>query len=130
MIGLDTTAVIDLFKKDSKIKELIGSLNENICSTVINYQELMFGLNAEDSAHLVEESFYDSFFDGIFLFLLDKESAKKSREILWNLRRNGKNIGKSDCSIAGIFLVNGVTKIITRNVKHFEQIPGLKVISY
>lgn len=39
-------------------------------------------------------------------------------------------IGRFDSMIAGILLANGVDKIITKNVKHFEKIKGLRVISY
>ena len=130
MIGLDTTAAIDLFKKNNDIKILIDNLEEDICSTIINYQELMYGLNPENLDHNKEEGFYDDLFSGLFLFSLDDKSAKKSRNILWQLRKLGKNIGNSDCSIAGILLSNGVNKIITRNVKHFDNINGLEVIGY
>ena len=35
-----------------------------------------------------------------------------------------------DCTIAGVYLSNNINKIITKNVKRFENILGLKVISY
>jgi len=130
MIGLDTDAIIDIFKKEPKILKLIESINEDICSTIINYQEIMFGLDLKNIIHKTEEGFYDKFFEGIFLFLLDNSSSKKSADIFWSLKKQGKIIGKSDCIIAGILLANGVNKMITRNVKHFKNINGLKIISY
>ncbi|MDP3027128.1 MAG: PIN domain-containing protein [Nanoarchaeota archaeon] len=130
MIALDTNAIIDIFKKDNKILSLINNLNEDLCSSIINYQEIMFGLNLENLKHITEENFYDNFFEGIFIFLLDISSSKKSTGILWNLKKEGRIVDKSDCMIAGILLANGVNKIITKNIKHFEHIPGLKVVSY
>lgn len=130
MIALDTNAIIDVFKKEPNILKLIKSLNEDLCSSIINYQEIIFGLNPENLKHIVEEGFYDNFFEGIFLFLLDVSSSKKSAKILWNLKKKGKIIDKSDCMIAGILLSKGVDKIITRNKKHFENIKELKIISY
>ena len=130
MIGLDTTAIIDIFKKEPEILKIVNGVDEDICATIINYQEIMFGLNLENINHVSEEIFYDNFFDGIFLFLLDKPTSKKSSEVLWDLKKKGKIIDSSDCMIAGILLSNGVNKIITRNTKHFENIKGLKVISY
>jgi predicted nucleic acid-binding protein len=130
MIGLDTNAIIESFRKNPEFIKLIESLNEDISSTIINYQEIMFGIDSENKRYGDEKKFFDSFFNDINLFLIDKDSCVKSTEILWGLRKKGIDIGKWDCMIAGIFLANGVNKIITRNKKHFENIPGLKVISY
>lgn len=130
MIGLDTTAVIDLFKKDPSIIKLIEKTDEEIASTIITYQELMFGINFTNPVNSYEEKFYDNFFDRIFVLTLDNKSAKKSSEIYWDKRNKGANIGKSDCIISGILIANRVNKIITRNKKHFENIKGLKVINY
>jgi|SRR3989338_8580930 len=130
MIGLDTCAIIDLFRKDLKIIELIESLDEELCSTIINYQEIMFGMDLKDSKYHEEEKFYDDFFTQIFLYLLDTASSKESSRIFWDLKRRGNLIEEMDCSIAGILLTNGVKKIITRNAKHFEKIPGIEVVFY
>lgn len=130
MIALDTDAVIDIFKNKQEIINLIKSLNEDLCSSIINYQEIMFGLDLENIKHLTEEKFYDDFFEGIFLFGMDKKSSKQASKIYFELMRGGKIIGEFDCMVAGILLANGVDKIITKNIKHFENIKGLKVISY
>jgi len=130
MIGLDTNAVIESFRKNPEFIKLIESLNEDISSTIINYQEIMFGIDLENKKYQGEKQFFDSFFNDLNLLLLDKDSCVKASEILWELRKKGKDIGKLDCMIAGIFLSNGVNKIITRNRKHFENIPGLKVLAY
>ena len=45
MIGLDTTALIDISKNDKEILDLINDLDEDICTTIINHQEAMFGLD-------------------------------------------------------------------------------------
>ncbi len=130
MIALDTTAIIDFFKKEEAILKVFKKINEPIASTIINYQEIMFGLDFNNSNHLEEEEYYDKFFDNIFIFVLDKLSSKRATDIFWNLKKNGNPIGRFDCIISGILLSNGVDKIITRNVKHFQKIKGLKVISY
>ena len=130
MIGLDTDTLIDLFKGDKKLKEIMGFQNEPISITIINYQEIMFGLDLEKSNHKEEKEYYETLFDNFIIFSLTKESSKKASEIFWNLVHKGENIGKFDSMIAGIFLINGVNKIITKNIKHFEKIPGIEVISY
>ncbi len=130
MIAIDSDSLINIFKDDEKLNELLKSLEDDFCSTIINYQELIFGLNWRNSREFEEEDYYDNLFNNIILFNLDKKSCKKSREIMFDLKKIGKTIGEFDCMIAGILLSNGVNKLITRNVKHFENIPGLKVISY
>jgi|SRR3989344_1150449 len=130
MIGLDTTAIIDLFKEDKKLKEVIESLEETFTSTIINYQELFFGLNPDNEQHKKEGEYYDQFFDNVTLFEHNINSAKKSSEIFWKLSKDGATTGRFDSMIAGILIANGVNKIITRNVKHFENIKELEVIGY
>ncbi len=43
---------------------------------------------------------------------------------------NGNLIDSNDILIAGIMLSNGIIKIITRNVNHFEKIESLEIINY
>jgi len=130
MIGLDTTAIIDMFKGDINLKKVIEELNDVFGLTIINYQEIMFGIDKDNPKHKIEEEFYDALISRIFFFNMDIKSSKKAAEIFYDLKRKGFDIGQFDCMIASIFLMNGVNKIITRNVKHFINIPGLKVISY
>lgn len=130
MICLDTSAIIDIFRKNLKIINLIKGLNEDLCSTIINYQEIMFGLDLENIKYVEEENFFDNFFEGILFFNLDKKTCKQTSKLYWGLKRDGKMIEEFDCTIAGILLANGVDKIITKNIKHFENIRGLKVIGH
>lgn len=130
MIGIDTCAAIDLFKGDKQIIALLSDISEKVCITYINYLELIFGLDIENPKHKVEEEFYDDIMENYAVFNLNIESCKKAREIFFLLKKKGNIIEDMDYAIAGILLTNGVNKIITRNKKHFERIPGLKVISY
>jgi predicted nucleic acid-binding protein len=63
-----------------------------------------------------------------FLILpFDFETAKISAKIEADLLGKGKFIGRSDVIIAGSMIKHGIDTIVTRNVKHFEEIPGIKV---
>ena len=130
MIGIDTTALIDFFKKNENLKLILDEIDDTFTTTILNYQEIMFGLDLENLNHIKEESFYDKMFGDLLVFDLDKESAKKSSKIYWQTKNEGNVFGKFDCMIAAIFLSNGVNKIITKTAKHFDNIPGLKVLSY
>lgn len=130
MIGIDTDAIIDFYRKDQELIKLMSSIEDDLSTTIINYQEIMFGIDLSNKKHIEEKDYFDSFFNGVFFFSLDKRSCVKANEILQYLKKKGVVLGKFDCMIAGILLSNGVDTIITKNKKHFENIPGLKVLSY
>ena len=130
MIGLDSSAIIDLFKGEMALKGLLLSIDEPISATEISYLELMFGIDRSITKHKEEESYYDEFFSKILVLNLSRKSAKLASELYWKLNKSGKTIEKFDCIIAGIFLSSGINKIMTRNEKHFSRIPGLKVLTY
>ncbi|MBI4159204.1 type II toxin-antitoxin system VapC family toxin [Candidatus Woesearchaeota archaeon] len=130
MIGLDSSSVIDFFKGDNSLKTALEKINEPLALNIIIYSEIMFGLDLSNVSYKKEEIFYDGFFDSFLIFELDRNSSKKSSEVLWHLKKTGKIIGLFDCTIAGIYLANGINKILTKNKKHFEKIKGIQVISY
>lgn len=130
MIGLDTSAIIDVFKGKEAIKNILDDIDEELAVSFMSYLELMFGFNTETIKEKKEEEFYDAFFNSFTNFELTKEACKKASKIFWDLKKRGEEIDEFDCIIAGIFLTKGVNTIITRNVKHFEKIRELKVIGY
>ena len=130
MIGIDTTAVIDLFKGVPEVKQKIEELNLPLGVTMLTYLELMFGLDMNTTSHKKEAEYYDKFFETVYLLDLDKPSCKKASEISVSLKKKGQTVGEFDCTIAAIFLKNGISTILTRNKKHFENISQLKVITY
>ncbi len=129
MIALDTTAIIDIFKGDKELHSLLKKVNEPLVSTLINYQEIVFGIDDKDSRYLGEQGYYGRLFDNLLVFSLTNRSAKKASEIFWFNKKKGKTTGRFDCMIAGILLTNDVSKIITRN-KHLSDIPELQVLEY
>lgn len=130
MIGLDTNAIIDLFKGKNEIKKVLSEIEEPLTATQMSYLELQFGLDPEEKRHKMEQVYYDEFFKTIRVLGLTDYSCKKAAEIHWKLKKKGAMIGKFDCVIAGTLLSNGVTRIITKNKREFEKIPGLSVIGY
>lgn len=130
MIGLDTSAIIDIFKGEEKIKQFLENNKEPLAVTVMSYLELFFGLNPENPKHAVEANYYREFFKSVYNVNLSKDSCEESSEIFWNLKKEGRTIEQFDCVIAALFITNGINKILTRNQKHFEKIKKLNVISY
>ena len=119
MIGIDTTFVSDVLKgtvvpQELEFEELV------ICDIV--YFECLAGSNKPKHV----ESFISEF-DKVHLTIA---IAKRAAEIFNHLRKQGREIGQADCLIAATYLENGITKILTRNTKHFSQIPGLEIVAY
>lgn len=130
MIALDSTALIDIYKGDFGLVKVLENFEEDLLTTIVNYQEIIFGLNPENKKYMEEDYFYENLFKNLNVLNLSKESIKEASSIFWDLSANGDVIGVADCIIAGICLSNGVKKIITKNKKHFERIKGLEIISY
>jgi len=130
MIGFDTCAIIDLFKGDRGLIDLVKSLDEEFCLSQLSYLELVFGTNPKNNKHLIEEGFYDALFEKLRVFSITNFELKKASRLFWELKAKGQAIGKIDVIIAANFMINGVNKIITKNKKHFSQIKGIKVLDY
>ena len=60
---------------------------------------------------------------------LDAPSARRAGEIYAQRRRDGSPIEAEDAMIAGIAIENQ-QPLLTKNVKHFAGVPGLKVETY
>ena len=73
---------------------------------------------------------FDSIVSLFPVFSFSKHCGKLAGKIRADLLTSGKDIGQMDCMIAATVLAHGCTKIVTRNTKHFERIPGIEVISY
>ncbi len=130
MIGLDTSAIIDIFKGNAEVKIFLDSNSEPLAATIMSYLELFFGIDDEKKAHREEADYYRDFFAEVYNFGLTKESCEKAAVVYQSLKKKGKPIETFDCAIAAILLTNGITKILTRNAKHFENISQLTTISY
>lgn len=90
----------------------------------------MMGLDVTKQAHQKEEEQYDEFFDSLQMLEFDKRACKRASTIFHHLRKEGKSVEAMDCAIAGTLLTRGITTIITKNKKHYENIPGLQVVTY
>ena len=58
------------------------------------------------------------------------KEAEKAARIYDILEAQGQMVDDNDILIAGIMISNGITNIITKNIKHFEIIEGIEVIKY
>jgi predicted nucleic acid-binding protein len=60
---------------------------------------------------------------------IDQEIAWLTSRAARVLKHAGQHIGDNDCWIAGTALSKGLP-LVTRNVKHFDRVPGLEVVTF
>ncbi|AIC16407.1 type II toxin-antitoxin system VapC family toxin [Nitrososphaera viennensis] len=124
MVCLDTDFMVAYLRKDAaardKLQEL-ESAQEPLHTTVINAFELYKGaFNAKDTR--AELARVDALLDAFFILALDRDSARAAGAF----HNRSNPVGESDLLIGSIALANKQV-LITKNKKHFERIPGLKV---
>ena len=59
----------------------------------------------------------------------DEAAAHRYGEVRAELEARGEPIGDSDTRIAAIALVHDLT-LVTGNVRHFERVPGLRLVNW
>tara|TARA_Y100000031_G_C8195123_1_gene373311 strand:- start:401 stop:793 length:393 start_codon:yes stop_codon:yes gene_type:complete len=127
----DTSFIIDLMRKNKaaelKLKELIKK-GETPFLTSITLFEIFTGLERTSKPENEKAKIRDTLNKQI-VFPLDSRAAEKAGEIDGKLIKEGNMIGSLDCMIAGIALIKK-EKVLTRNLKDFQRIPGLEVDSY
>lgn len=133
MILLDTTFLIDFLRKKKnaikKAEELVA--RDNLCTTYVNFYELLIGVYSENVTGQEEKiREVENLMDKLEVFSLEKKSANYSAKIGGALSIEGRMVGDMDNMIAGIALSNNVSIIVTRDKEHFSRIKGLKIEDY
>jgi len=132
MICLDSTAVIDYLKGETKVVQALEEHEqEGFCLTEFVIFEVARGVmfSQKSKGPKILDEFIDfisqyNILPSMNLFAMD------AAHISANLYTRGKPIGSTDCLIAGTMQANGISKILTRNKKDFTKIPGIQVIAY
>jgi tRNA(fMet)-specific endonuclease VapC len=123
---LDSDFLIDLLRNDlisiKKIKSL-KSLNEPLIITSINSFELFKGVLKNSKMNSEQ---LNLFVNNFRILDFDRASSEKAAEIFNILKAKGEMIELTDIMIASITIVNNES-LLTRNKKHYERIPGLKI---
>lgn len=135
MACLDTTMLIDLLGNKSayrekalaKIDQLTGD-GEALYTTRFNLAELYVGI-ARSKSPKAEEKLIGNLLKFIKVLEFDERSARLFGQITAYLQMLGKPAGDMDVLIAATSLAS-TQKLITRNSRHFENIPQLKVEEY
>lgn len=133
MILLDTDILSFLFANHPKVSQRYREATDVIATTIISRIQVLRGrfdflLKAEDgeelqrAQHWLEKSERD--LDSLAIIPINSSSAAEFDHLRQNKKL--KKIGRADLLIASITLAHDAT-LVTRNIKHFQQVPSLKI---
>lgn len=133
MIHLDTSFLIDLLREARKVsgpatKLLTELANQPLGVSVFVLCELYSG--AERAADPVrEKEAITRICQGLATRFPDDRTPPLYGKLLATLQKAGRSISTMDLLIATAALVDGAA-LVTRNVNHFNRVPGLNLRSY
>lgn len=127
---LDTNILIDFIKEvPSVVEHILQVGTHRCCMSVISLHELYFGANlagekkAEYYTREIER--INTLLEYFTVLNLEAKGEEYAR-IKYALRKKGKPVDEFDMVIAGHAVNAGLT-IVTDNIKHFENMPDVKV---
>ena len=127
---LDTNILIDFMGGTPSVVEHVLKVGiRQCCISVISLHELYFGAYL---AKEKKEAYYENEIKKInklmerFAVLPVKDSSEMYGYFKYSLQKKGKPVDDFDLVIAAQAYSEGLT-VVTDNIKHFENIPGLKV---
>lgn len=124
---LDTDLLVGILRGSGDTRKIMERLDEEGVqfTTSINVFELFVGafLSRKRDTNLRS---VESLLAKLSIIELDAETAKLAGLVAARLKQRGVGIDFRDVLIAAIALSHDLT-IITRNVRHFSRIEGLKV---
>jgi predicted nucleic acid-binding protein len=91
----------------------------SLCTTAINRFEILSGVRNRKEATSAGK-----LLKALKTFPLDEAAADQAADVRRALERKGVGIGMADSLIAGIAVLHK-GKLLTRNRRHFERVPGL-----
>lgn len=135
MIHFDTTFFIDLQRELAREQpgpafEFLEDLDDQeiLRASVFVLAELRMGaelVRKPDKAHVE----IDEMLSGLLVFYPNDAFATRYAREAAAIKRSGGTVDKMDLLIGTAALVDDAP-IVTRNVKDFSRIPGLRVLSY
>ncbi|MBT4446696.1 type II toxin-antitoxin system VapC family toxin [archaeon] len=125
----DSTILIDFLRNKPEAVQKIRNA-AILYTTEINVFEILTGVFfAKENINQKKER-ANAMFSNMIVLPLNRKASNEAAKIAGALFKKGTPIESTDSLIAGIAITNGITKILTKNKKHFEKIPGIKVITY
>ena len=123
MLDTDISSYI-IKRRPAALAEKFEKHGETLNVSVITAAELRFG--AEKAARPKLAELVEAYLDRLAILDWTNEVTHHYARICSELERSGKRIGNMDLLIAAHAVSHGMT-VVTNNLKHFSNVPGLKV---
>ncbi|HUW67209.1 MAG TPA: type II toxin-antitoxin system VapC family toxin [Candidatus Nanoarchaeia archaeon] len=128
---IDTSIFVDCLRKEvvKSSKLFLESLvMDNIGFTsAITVAELSVGAHLSQRSDALEKTL--ELLSIVEIIDIDKDVAVEGGKIYSKLVKKGKSIELNDCLISATSISQGINKIVTRNVSHFERIEEIEVLT-
>lgn len=124
MILVDTSILIDYFRKQNKEKTILYQLfseNEDLAISVITKYELMLGSNTQ------QDLFWIALLQKVNVISLDESVIDETVRIKKELRAKNQEIGLADMLIAATAKFHQF-KLATLNINHFKRVNQLQIL--
>jgi tRNA(fMet)-specific endonuclease VapC len=122
LIVADTDILIDFLHGQGAADRVALELRRGLATTVVTAFELWAGSIGSTK----REKAVAALLGALEIITLDATAAKEAAHLRVALKKRGKTIGMADSLIAGICIEQSAI-LLTRNTKHFEDIPRLSL---
>jgi predicted nucleic acid-binding protein len=129
---LDTNVLSELLKKrpDSAVLERLGQTpREALATSSVCVFELRYGASRRPGGSALWSRIAEEVLPRVRILSLGLEAAEYAGDLLAKLHSRGEPIGLEDVLIGATALANDLV-VVTRNVKHFDRLDGLAVVSW
>jgi tRNA(fMet)-specific endonuclease VapC len=123
---LDTIVLSELIRnpQDTLRRKVAGASPDTLCTSIVVACELRFGALRKGSDTLTRR--VEQLLEALPVLPFDEPADRHYADIRASLERAGTPIGSHDLLIGAHARSLGLT-VVTRNLREFERIPGLKV---
>ena len=123
---VDSDWVIDWLAGREQAVQLLSTIRASgVAISLVTYGEVYEGIYYGRDP-LTSERVFQRFLYETDVLLLNHEIMRRFARIRGQLRRQGRIIGDPDILIGATALHHDLS-LVTRNIAHFERIPGLKL---
>lgn len=134
ILHVDTTFLVDLLRETRRDQRgpasefLARHLDDELRASLFVACELMLGVERSDRS-VEERRRVEEIFTVVPLVLPGASLAPVYGRVLAGQQRQGEVVSAMDLLIAASALAEGVP-LVTRNSRHFERIPDLRLLTY
>ncbi len=127
---VDTNVLAEPLKPapNARVLQKLNAHQDELCVGTPTIQEITFGARRlPDSRRRTNyETFLSTYVLTLRVYGYDAAVAQRHGEVRATLEKAGVQLSFADGALAAIALVHDLT-LVTRNVKHFEHIAGLRI---